>query len=89
MVLRAILIEKVKTFLFVGLLNLKSIVLQKYLNVAADNSYVFVEIWCILWLLTGIVFSSLTEGKFIAACTPSTVKTCSQLVVRLCTYAKM
>lgn len=47
MVLRAILKEKVK-ILFVGLLSLRSIVLEKYLNVAADNSYIFVEIWCIL-----------------------------------------
>lgn len=38
--MRAMLQEKVKTFLFVGLLSLKSIVLQKYLNVAAENSYI-------------------------------------------------
>lgn len=41
MALRAILKEKVNTFLFVGLLSLKTIVLEKYLNVAADNSYIF------------------------------------------------
>lgn len=87
MVLRAILKEKVKTFLFVHLLSLGSIVLQKYFNVAADSSYIFVEIWCILWSLTGIV--SLTENKFIAACIPSTMKACSQFVVRPCMYDKM
>lgn len=82
MALRAILKEKAKTFLFVGLLSLRTIGLEKYLNVAADNSYIFVEIWCILWSLTGIVFSSLTEDKLIAACIVSTVKACSQFVVR-------
>lgn len=86
--LRAIL-KKLRLSLFVGLLSLKSIVLQKYLNVAADRSHIFVEIWYILWTLTGIVFSSVTEDKFIAVCKPSTVKACSQFVVRHCTYGKM
>lgn len=81
--------KKVRPSLFVGLLSLKNIVLHKYLNAAADSSYIFVEIWCILWSLTGIVFSSVTEDKFIAACKPSTVKACSQFVVRLCMSGKM
>lgn len=82
--------EVVKTFLLVGLLGLKSIVLQKYLNVvAAEYSYVFVEIWCILQSLTGIVFSFLTEDKFIGACKPLTVKAISRFVLGLCRYVEI
>lgn len=88
--MRVTLKEKVKTFLLVGLLGLKSVVLQKYLNVvAAEYSYVFVEIWCILRSLTGIVFSSLTEDKFIGACKPSTVKAISPFVLGLCKYVEI
>lgn len=82
--------EKVKTFSLVDLLGLKSIALQKYLNVvAAEYSYVFVEIWCILQSLTGIVFSSLTADKFVAARKPSTVKAISRFVLRLCKYVEI
>lgn len=74
---------KVKTFLLVGLLAFKSVVLQKYLNfVAAEYSSMFVEIWCILQSLIVIVFSSLREDKFVAACKPSTVKAISRFVLR-------
>lgn len=82
--------EKVKTFFLVSLLGLKSIVLQKYLNVvAAEYFYVFVEIWCILQSLTGVVFSSLTEDKFIGACKPLTVKAISRFVLGLCKYVEI
>lgn len=88
--MRATLKEKVQTFLLLGLVGLKSIVLQKYLNVvAAEYSYVYVEIWCILRSLTGIVFNSLTEDKFVAASEPSAVKAISRFVLRLCKYVKI
>lgn len=88
--MRATLKEKVKAFLCVGLMGLKSIVLQKYLNVvAAEAAYRVVEIWCILRSRTGIEFSSLTEDKFVAACKSPTVKALSQFVVRLCKYIEV
>lgn len=85
--MRATLKEKVRAYLLVGLMGLKSIALRKYLNVVAGKySYRLVEIWCILRSQAGIEFSSLTEDKFVAACKSPTVKALFRFVVRLCKY---